>query len=728
MDTLVETGDTDLPLTSVGNKAVEEGGDEVEELRNSLKEVLHDQAVRPKLQCLMMDPSFSMVTVQGEDSGVVWETASSRCSTPWASEFNTNTSEVCHSLTIAERSATPRSGMAGNIIFIMDDTTIVRRKRKKKSEEAAERQRKAAAAIEESLVLADRPAMVEVSLPNVKSEGEGEEEATTLQEENKEQSLFSLVSEGSEILNIVVPPKIATVDEEVSKELEDNLVYLEESPVLKMNNESLETLTITESREGQVNRPITIQPYSPDVLNYQFQSVPIRPSPNIIRTDYFEKFTLLDENAPGDPSKPKEDREHEVAPEATEVIQSSTKAPSDMKSTIKNQDSTLYAGEIASEHLDDVFYGNTEDRGCSEQEEGHEGNGDTKSPLKKSGSALFGSQETILTPIFLPTGPPKIIDPCLLEEPKAMAFLYTDLYEEAMGSRKKEEDTESMTSEKSFHSKESDTDDSKGYLEKFVLKDETPVTHPRDVAQDDGFGLWSQDKFDIANLKTQAEKKPWAEQVEEVTDFFRSSENSSPYENIEQTFVSQEESMEVKSRRVVFEDEVSKNKNKKPASQVPEPLHQPLDLTECNEICELDFLPCDDKDFPIEVGEVSGISKVDKQADSILSKQSYPEPPNKPPPPHQPPKSFLGLTPLIPSVTEEEEKAEEEGDNGKGKGEKAEKIKGECQEGRGEEETGMPAHVNEPSTTEPSLPEESYSNPAPLGCFEGEEGSSKALD
>ncbi|CAG5922628.1 unnamed protein product [Menidia menidia] len=40
--------------------------DEVEELQNSLREAVQDQSVKPKLQCLMVDPSFSMVTVQKE--------------------------------------------------------------------------------------------------------------------------------------------------------------------------------------------------------------------------------------------------------------------------------------------------------------------------------------------------------------------------------------------------------------------------------------------------------------------------------------------------------------------------------------------------------------------------------------------------------------------------------------------------------------------------------------
>ncbi|KAG8442611.1 hypothetical protein GDO86_011409 [Hymenochirus boettgeri] len=67
--------------------------EETEQLTESLKEVVQNEDVKPKLQCLMSSPSFSMVTVQCEDSGIHWETSSSRCSTPWASEAST-TSDV----------------------------------------------------------------------------------------------------------------------------------------------------------------------------------------------------------------------------------------------------------------------------------------------------------------------------------------------------------------------------------------------------------------------------------------------------------------------------------------------------------------------------------------------------------------------------------------------------------------------------------------------------------
>uniref|UniRef100_G3PTA1 Uncharacterized protein n=2 Tax=Gasterosteus aculeatus TaxID=69293 RepID=G3PTA1_GASAC len=202
-----------------------EAGDEVETLRNSLRKVVHDDNVRPKMQCLMMDSSFSMVAMQGEDSGIAWETTPGRCATPWASEAGTYGADP--------GSAAPGSAPAGKIIFVMDEELLSRRK---KSKEGADRKSKAAGQIgllgESSESVSGRPELVEVSRPNVKPE-DGDKEEASDPLVDKEQRLFCLVSEGSEILNIVVPPKLASVDEEESKEMADNLSYLEESVVHK---------------------------------------------------------------------------------------------------------------------------------------------------------------------------------------------------------------------------------------------------------------------------------------------------------------------------------------------------------------------------------------------------------------------------------------------------------------------------------------------------------------
>lgn len=77
--------------------------------------------------------------------------------------------------------------------------------------------------------------MAEVSVPNVKQQ-KTESEPDLEGIKNKDQQLFSLISEGYEILNIRVPSKLPTVDEEESTELQDNLSYLDQTPKIRSRN------------------------------------------------------------------------------------------------------------------------------------------------------------------------------------------------------------------------------------------------------------------------------------------------------------------------------------------------------------------------------------------------------------------------------------------------------------------------------------------------------------
>ncbi|XP_059347803.1 cardiomyopathy-associated protein 5 [Ammospiza nelsoni] len=100
--------------------------EEAEELTNSLKDLIQSEDVKPKLQYIMTNPSFSMVTCQSEDSGITWETSSSRCSTPWTSE--TSTTSDLYSM-----ESSPVGSPPGKVIFIMDEGKIVRKRTRKSS-------------------------------------------------------------------------------------------------------------------------------------------------------------------------------------------------------------------------------------------------------------------------------------------------------------------------------------------------------------------------------------------------------------------------------------------------------------------------------------------------------------------------------------------------------------------------------------------------------------------
>lgn len=464
---------------------------------NSLKEVVRDPAVKPKFQCLMVDPSFSMVTMQSEDSGIVWETASSRCSTPWASEASSPSDSY----------SLEGSGTQGNIVIIMDEDKVRRRKKTSSRGKLGDRFRRPGSKLSGPAIGEERPAMIEVSVPNIRCE-DSEAGPTTEGKSDKDQELFNLISEGFEILNIVVPSKLPTVDEECSTELSDNLSYLEDTPKIKTKpkHETLAATTIPQDTDVDID----IQEIKDDSQK-GLSEIPANEQLKKDETDmdYLEKFTLLDQHSPDGESQ-KLEHTQDIRQEEAHVPEGEQK----VEDTV-DENSFVFVGEveIADDHLDEVFYGAS----CKEvpelpkKDDEEHASGGFKT-LKECGSTLFGSQETILTPIFLPSGPPKIIAQDLLDEPRAMSFHYLDLYEDAIGDRKKDDeasDVESVVSEKSFKRRYSDSDDGDGYLEKFILKDDTPVVE--DVQEVDPPGndrvIWPENKFEMTGCLIHAKEE-----------------------------------------------------------------------------------------------------------------------------------------------------------------------------------------------------------------------------
>lgn len=483
----------------------------------------------------MMDSSFSMVTMQGEDSGIEWETTPSRGTTPWPSEAGNLSAELT---TTAMGPASSGTNPAGKIIFVMDEELISKQKKTKERGQGA----KGKGDIHKEILLGSldnisgRPELVGFSQPNVKPDSEEFVEQVTDHSEDKEQKLFRLVSEGSEILNIIVPSKVATVDEEESKEMTDNLSYLEASTVVKVHNDVHEITELQNEGLPASEIALAVLP-SRAVPSLDPPGAPV-PKPSIreqsSNVDYFEAFNLIDAQAPGGPALSEQEQNNGQVILRTMEAEMLGQAKGTCTNTALplDEENADTAGlvEMTSEMLDDVFYGNTDNYSKTTDRAENNRSIPSRLSLKSTGATLFGSQEDVLTPIYLPEGPPKIIDPILLEEPKAMAFLYTDLYEEAMGSRKKEEDTESMSSEKSFHSRHSDRE-ARGYLEKYVLIDETPVL---EVEQNENVQcsekssrIITQALYDFGNVVSKPDLNPLPDS-EEVTDFFRSSASSSP--------------------------------------------------------------------------------------------------------------------------------------------------------------------------------------------------------
>ncbi|XP_075711003.1 cardiomyopathy-associated protein 5 [Rhinoderma darwinii] len=600
--------------------------EEAKDLTQSLKEAVNTEEVKPKLQCLMSNPAFSMVTVQCEDSGIHWETSSSRCSTPWASEAST-TSDV-YSMESSSAGTPP-----GKVIFIMDEGKI-RRKRVRPSTSAkfarqsahhkksAENPKTSADNMGESFKQALEKAKRHLSthteeagtadcstkdtedstrettnVPEEDSSSENkppeektepaaaeaynilpdklsEEPTRTIPESdstskptelnsdlggssmgptksvpekqsvpepvkqltqknttritkpngrfpqslaenrtemisskhdidsyppyvlidlstvlenidklcnpqkdasqqnendppNTQSNVFSIVSDGSEILNILAPDLISSIDQEASKEMEDKLEYLEENPFLIPKQPCTEDVSSPytyEETAQNVNETAQVENIQNKQLNKAVNDM-----------DYFEKFTLVDTKIPIDPSFKNSSQDREDI-----KLKGEQHGPS-----IENE-SSMEDDYYLLQSLDESFYGVSLDENAiilqeaANPEKAIKGEHMEKKDkeMKTNGVSLFSSEEGVLTKsFFFPTSYP--VNAELLEEPPALAFLYTDLYEQARGCKMKEEldrsDAESTSSVKTFHSRTSDDDGTGIYFEKFNLKDEIPA-------------------------------------------------------------------------------------------------------------------------------------------------------------------------------------------------------------------------------------------------------------
>lgn len=233
--------------------------------------------------------------------------------------------------------------------------------------------------------------------------------------------------------------------------------------------------------------------------------------------DYFEKFTLVDVVVPGATALEQQVEAGQPAakPQMEEELKPAKETATENLSA--SEDSFVFVSdvEIVGEHLDQVFYGEGAPADALQQRDDQTGGEagvrmrrESQRSVKESGSVLFGSEETTLTPIYISPGPPKIIDPILLEEPTAMSFLYSDLYEDAVGEKRKSDEeyseAESIASEKSYK-RLSDSEETDGYLEKFILKDETPTVEVQPDSVEDrreGRMMWRQTKFEMTGCLT----------------------------------------------------------------------------------------------------------------------------------------------------------------------------------------------------------------------------------
>ncbi|XP_025779633.1 cardiomyopathy-associated protein 5 [Puma concolor] len=329
-----------------------------------------------------------------------------------------------------------------------------------------------------------------------------------------QKSAFSIISEGCEILNIHASAFISSVDQEESEQMQDKLEYLKENASFKTislhdNSEAVSCHKTLKSKLEDSDQVISLQenkqkasfntegemPTYSETDDFTFNQ-PAAPS----EEDYFEKYTLIDYNISPDPEKQKAPWKLNVEVELSEQV------TEDTVSFPEGSEESALEHEYDLLKLDESFYGMEKDDSKLSHPETRkhldiQQSADRDVPksinrdvdLKAPGMPLFGAEEGVLsrTQIFPTTT--KAINPELLEEPPALAFLYKDLYEEAVGERKKEGETasegDSVNSEASFPSRNSDTDDGTGiYFEKYILKDD--ILHDTSVTQkDQGQGL-----------------------------------------------------------------------------------------------------------------------------------------------------------------------------------------------------------------------------------------------
>ena len=232
--------------------------------------------------------------------------------------------------------------------------------------------------------------------------------------------------------------------------------------------------------------------------------------------DYFENFNLLDHAVPAE-QVPELQQENLQPPVELQAEEQTPAKETDSPSA--SEDSFVFVTDvdIVGEHLDEVFYGEGSPADAPQRKDEDEADGgvrmrmrrESQRTMKEGGLVLFGSEETTLTPIYISSGPPKIIDQILLDEPTAMSFMYSDLYEDAVGQRQRSDEecseAESVVSDKSYKRRFSDSDEAEGYLEKFILKDETSNVEAQPESVNDrrkGRMMFLQSEFEMTGCLT----------------------------------------------------------------------------------------------------------------------------------------------------------------------------------------------------------------------------------
>ncbi|KAL1783349.1 cardiomyopathy-associated protein 5 [Sigmodon hispidus] len=358
-----------------------------------------------------------------------------------------------------------------------------------------------------------------------------------------QKSAFSIISEGCEILNIHAPAFIPSVDQEESEQMQDKLQYVEEKASFKtvsLHDES-EAVASHKTRKGKLedsDRKITsLTEKEPNETQKTEEEIATESDTGDITSfqptvsseeDYFEKYTLIDYNLSPD----SEQQKISIEGFSKETMETTTSSPESSHECALEPEYDLV-------EVDESFYGLEKDHSELSHAEMQKSlviqRPDDENVLKgihrdvgsrSPGMPLFGVEEGVLprSQIFPTTA--KALNPELLEEPPALAFLYKDLYEEALGQKNEEtaSDSDSVDSKASFPRRHSETDEGTGmYFEKYILKDD--ILHGTSVTQEDrGQGpeekpVGEDDSHQLRVIEREVGRKPeasfWEKNLEE---------------------------------------------------------------------------------------------------------------------------------------------------------------------------------------------------------------------
>uniref|UniRef100_A0A670JQL6 Cardiomyopathy-associated protein 5 n=1 Tax=Podarcis muralis TaxID=64176 RepID=A0A670JQL6_PODMU len=355
------------------------------------------------------------------------------------------------------------------------------------------------------------------------------------------------ISEGNKVVNIHAAPLNSSADKEEEKHMPERLEHLETAALQKRkpfhddnhenkeskSNELVKEKGVQESVEKKKEVSIVQESYEDGGVNDN-------------GIDHIEKHTVVDETCfiqTGNEQSFKEvQRQCEVTVENSATLPTAgTKNIIEFSSLERNLDegfnrmaekenTTASHEDLSKILIKDVIIG-----AVREKDE------NTEDKLNLAGEPLSNTQKDVLSQSPLISLPATTVNPELLEVPPTLAFLYKDLYEEAVekpkeDSHKYPSNEETENTDVSAHTRGPTRDDGTGMcFERDVSKDDTPTleeSQKKQVLKDKGINEQALTLQSISKCADEpSEKKPQSLHI--LTEAHAETEVSSPRGTVE---------------------------------------------------------------------------------------------------------------------------------------------------------------------------------------------------